>query len=293
VLETALWRVDEEGDPEESEAGPLIWREPEWRRDMTMRRVLAISGAVLMLALLASCGKKADQAAGTSSDSLLAANPVETPEANITPQSQYNEPAKTQEPPPAAKPSAKPKSRTAPPSTPAPAPVNPGVSVPAGTGIKIAVNAQVSSETAQPGDAWAGTVTAPVVIGTAAPIPAGSKVSGVVVAAEPAEKGSRAFLVLAVRSIEIAGTTHPIRATADSVIAGSTRARNLGAIAGSAAAGALIGKAVGGSKKGAVIGGLIGAAAGTGAVAASKGYQVTIKEGTEIVFNVNDTVVLR
>lgn len=245
-----------------------------------------------MLALLASCGKKADQAAETSSDSLLAANPVETPEANITPQSEYKEPAKNQESPPAAKPTAKPKSKTAPP-TPAPAPSDPGVTVPTGTGIKIAVNAQVSSETAQPGDAWVGTVNAPVVIGTAAPIPAGSKVSGVVVGAMPAEKGSRAFLVLAVRSIEVEGKTYPIRATADSIIAGSTRARNLGAIAGSAAAGALIGKAVGGSKKGAVIGGLIGAAAGTGAVAASKGYQVTIKEGTEIVFNVNNAVVLR
>jgi hypothetical protein len=240
-----------------------------------MRRMAWMLGITLMVVTLAGCAKKSEQAAATSSDSLLSANPVETPQGDITPQSQYQEPKpQAQAPPaPAAAPASKPKSKPAPQAT---APSNPGVAMPAGTGIKITVNAQISSETAKPGDAWTGTVSAPVVIGMAAPIPAGSTVSGVVLASEGAEKGSRAFLVLGVRSIDVGGTSHAVHATADSIIAGSTRARNLGAIAGSAAAGALIGKAVGGSNKGALIGGLIGAAAGTGAVAKSKGYQVVI-----------------
>ena len=261
-----------------------------------MRRVLVALSAALLITALAGCGQKTEQAAETSSDSLLAANPVETPQGDLTPQSEYQERQKQAENPPAAKPAARPKSKPAPPATPpaspAAAPSNPGVRVPAGTGIKISVAAQISSETAQPGDTWTGTVTAPVVISTSAPIPAGSKVTGVVLGSRTAEKGSRAFLVLAVRTIEVEGRTHTIHATADSIIAGSTRARNLGAVAGSAAAGALIGKMVGGSNKGAVIGGLIGGAAATGAVAASKGYQVVLKEGTELVFNVNDDVVL-
>jgi hypothetical protein len=258
---------------------------------MTMRRVLTVTSAVLLLALLAGCGKKAEESAGTSSDSLLAANPVETPQGDITPQSEYKEPEKkAEEAPPAPKPAAKPRKQQ---TAQAPAPSNPGVTLPAGTGIKITVNAQISSETAQPGDAWTGTVAAPVVIGTSAPIPAGSTVHGVIEGVKPAEKGSRAFLLLAVRSIEVGGKSHFVHATADSIIAGSTRARNLGAIAGSAAAGALIGKAVGGSNKGALVGGLLGAAAGTGAVAASKGYQVQLKEGTELTFNLNESVVMR
>ena len=261
-----------------------------------MRRVLVMLGAALLIAAMAGCGQKAEQAAETSRDSLLAANPVETPQGDITPESQYQEPEKQAETPPVAKPASKPKPKAkpapTPPATPAAAPSNPGVRVPAGTGIKVTVAAQISSETAHPGDTWSGTVTAPVVISTSAPIPAGSRVTGVVVGSMAAEKGSRAFLVLAVRTIEVEGRTHAVHATADSIIAGSTRARNLGAVAGGAAAGALIGKVVGGSNKGAVIGGLIGAAATTGAVAASKGYQVVLKEGTELVFSVNDDIVM-
>lgn len=255
-----------------------------------MRRMAWMLGITLMVVALAGCARKSEQAAATSSDSLLSANPVETPQGDITPQAQYQEPKPQAQTPPAPASKPKPKSKPAPQAT---APSNPGVTMPAGTGIKIAVNAQISSETAKPGDAWTGTVSAPVVIGTAAPIPAGSTVSGVVLASEGAEQGSRAFLVLGVRSVDVGGTSHAVHATADSIVAGSTRARNLGAIAGGAAAGALIGKAVGGSNKGALIGGLIGAAAGTGAVAKSKGYQVVIKEGTEIVFNTNDAIVMK
>jgi len=250
--------------------------------------------AALLVAALAGCGQKAEQAAETSSDSLLAANPVETPQGDITPESQYQEPEKQAGKAPAPKPASKPKAKPAPapPAAPAAALSSPGVRVPAGTGIKISVAAQISSESAQPGDTWSGTVTAPVVISTAAPIPAGSKVTGVVVGSKAAEKGSRAYLVLAVRTIEVEGRTHAVHATADSIIAGSTRARNLGAVAGGAAAGALIGKVVGGSNKGALIGGLLGGAAATGAVATSKGYQVVLKEGTELVFSVNDDIVM-
>jgi outer membrane lipoprotein SlyB len=117
-------------------------------------------------------------------------------------------------------------------------------------------------------------------------------VHGVVSGVKPAEKGDRAVLILRVTSIESNGKTHPISATADSLIAGSTRARNVGAVAGSAAAGALIGSAVGGSK-GALIGGIIGGAAGTGAVASSKGYQVSVKEGAELVFKVDHDTKLK
>jgi hypothetical protein len=255
-------------------------------------------GSVLVIALaLAGCAQKSEQAAnGTASDSLLAANPVEPPQTGITPQTEYQPEQQQKETPPAPKPAAsRPKPKPAPPAKDVSAsqPVARGVTVPAGSGIKISVAAQITSETAQSGDTWSGEVTEPLVIGTSAPIPAGSKVSGVIASSKAAEKGSRAHLVLAVRTIEVGGRTYHIHATADSLIAGSTRARNVGAVAGSAGAGALIGKAIGGGGKGALVGGLIGGLVGTGAVASSKGYQVTVKEGTELVFTTDDVVVMK
>ncbi|OGF17144.1 MAG: hypothetical protein A2W00_09015 [Candidatus Eisenbacteria bacterium RBG_16_71_46] len=263
------------------------------------RMHIAAIGAVLMLGTAVfGCGQRTQQASSAASDSLLASNPVEQPAGSLTPQSPYSQPEEERAPepapvskPPVKKPVAAP--RPAPRTPPAQAPVQTGVELPSGTAVMVGVNTQISSETAVAGDTWEGVVTEPVVIGREAPIPQGSIVRGVVTAVEPAEKGRRAFLVLAVKSVTVEGASYPVTARTDSIIAGSTRARNLGAIGGSAAAGALIGKAVGGGGKGALIGGLIGGAAATGAVAASKGYQVVLKEGTELVFTTNHTVVMK
>lgn len=254
---------------------------------MIIRRSLVAFALLLALAsLTAGCGQKNDQAAGSAtSDSLLSTNPIEQPQGGIDPQ-QGVQPEATPAP-----------ETTTPPPTPAPKPAKkpvasapkaaPSTTVPGGTAIKVGIDVALNTETANAGDPWSGTIKEAVTIGSAAPFPAGSVVHGVVAAVKPAEKGSRAFFVLRVTSIESNGATHEIGATADSMIAGSTTKRNVGAIAGSAAAGALIGKAVGGSTKGAVIGGILGGAAATGAVAASKGFQVEVKQGQEVVFHVD------
>ncbi len=260
-----------------------------------MRKTFFVTCLVLALAaMLAGCGAKStEQAMETSSDSLLAANPSEPAPGDITPQTEYQQPqAPAAEPPPA--PAPKPRAEAPRPraAAPRPAPVAPTVTVPQGTPIKVAVDAEISSETAQIGDTWTGVVKEPVIIGTAAPIPANSVVHGVIMGSLAAEKGNRAHLVLAVKSITVEGKQYSVSAGTDSIIAGSPRARNLGAIAGSAAAGALIGKAVGGNK-GALIGGLLGGGAATTAVAKSKGYQVVLKPGTELTFNVNESVAMR
>lgn len=257
-----------------------------------MRRALSSFVLLLILsALLASCAKKTDQLTETASDSLLASNPTEQTSGNITPSTEYQTPPAEQ--PPAPAPIRRASTRPRPATTPASEPRNAGVTIPAGTPLAIEVAAQISSETAQPGDTWTGTIKEPVVVGGNAPIPTGATVNGVIVGSQGAQRGGRAFLVLAVKSVTVNGETHSLSAGTDSIIAGSTRARNLGAIAGSAAAGALIGKAVGGSGKGALIGGILGGAAATGAVARSKGYQVVIKEGTVITFHTNNSVVMR
>lgn len=260
-----------------------------------MHRVHLKLGIVL-LALLAvaawGCGgQQANQMAETSSDSLLASSPIEQPEGDLTPQTEFQE---EQTPAPTPTPTPTPR-RTPPPprSTPAPTPkpaVDPGVTLAAGTPIAIAVNTALTTETAKVGDPWTGSVKENVIVGDRVVIPAGSTVHGVVSAVKPAEKGDRAMLDLSVESVSVDGNSLAVKAGMEEIIAGSTRARNLGAIAGTAAAGALVGKAVGGSGKGALIGGLIGGAAATAGVAGSKGYQVVLKEGTEITFNVSEDI---
>jgi hypothetical protein len=258
-----------------------------------MRELRILFGAVLVLAVVATgCSQNTEQAAESAGDSLLSASPVETPEGSLTPSQDYQQPPVEQQTPPTPAPAARKPAATRPADQPA-APVNPGVTVPAGTALKIAVIAQITSETAQPGEAWEGTVSEPIIIGTAAPIPAGSTVRGVVRSVKPAEKGDRAMLQLAITSVSVQGKSHAFSASTEEMIAGSTRTRNVGAVAGGAAAGALIGKAVGGSSKGALIGGLAGAAATAGAVAGSKGYQVVVKEGSELIFTVDQPVTMK
>jgi hypothetical protein len=265
---------------------------------MAIRRLSIASLATLALLAAAGCGggNKAAQNTSTaaSSDSLLASSPIEPaqgqlqPQTNVpptpapTPQQTQTAPTPKATTPPAQ---AKPKPKPAPPEA-------PSATVMAGTGVKITVGTALTSETATVGQEWIGQVAEAVTVGSMAPFPAGSVVHGVVAAVKPAEKGDRAMMVMRVTSIEANGKTHEISATADSLIAGSTRTRNVGAVAGTAAAGALIGSAMGGGK-GALIGGILGGAAATGASAKSKGYQVTVKEGAEMVFKVDHDTKLK
>jgi hypothetical protein len=260
-----------------------------------MKRPVLVLAALALGATL-GCGKKAEQASTTSSDSLLATNPVEQPQGNLTPSTQYQTQQPPAEKPPAPAPKSAPRSapkhtKTSTPTTHA-EPENPGVILPSGTGVNVTIDAAINSETAHAGDPWTGVVKDPVVIGTSAPIPAGSIVHGVVEAAKPAEKGDRAMLLLAMESVTVNGKTHMLSAVGDSVVAGSTRARNVGAVAGGAAAGALIGHAIGGGK-GALIGGLLGGGAATVGVAKSKGYQVEIAKGSDVTFHVTHEVAIK
>jgi hypothetical protein len=165
--------------------------------------------------------------------------------------------------------------------------------LPAGTEVRVKLAQTLSSKTAYEGMAWTGVVVQDVKAGQRLAIPQGSEVRGEVAAARSARRGERAMLDLVIHSIMVDGRRSTLRAHAEPVVAGSPRARNLGAIAGGVAAGALLGRAIGGNERDAAIGGLIGAAAATGAVAASKGYQVVLEEGTTLEFVVHRAVAMR
>src|SRR5438552_3594383 len=71
-------------------------------QEVLMRRLFLAFAVVLAVGAVASgCTKKTDTASTeTSSDSLLATNPVEQPQGNLTPQEQYQPNQKSEEAPP-------------------------------------------------------------------------------------------------------------------------------------------------------------------------------------------------
>ncbi len=168
-----------------------------------------------------------------------------------------------------------------------------GLTLPSGTSLDVTLNTALTSKTASVGDAWSGTVLNSAMVDGVNVIPAGSSVSGTVTSVKAARKGDRAMLDLGLHSINVAGQRYNVHGSTEAVIAGSTRARNLGAIAGSAAGGAIVGKATSGTTKGTVIGGIIGGGVATGVVAASDGYQVVLKPGIALTFTTNEALAVR
>ena len=167
------------------------------------------------------------------------------------------------------------------------------LTVPSGTSIDITLATPLSSETAGVGDSWTGSMRNSAVVDGRNIIPAGSHVSGTVTAVRAARKGDRAMLDLGLTSVMVDGRSYHVLGSTEAVVAGSTRARNLGAIAGAAAAGGLIGKAVSHSNKGTIIGAVVGAGAATGVVSQTKGWQVVLKEGTPLTFTTHEAVAVR
>ena len=136
--------------------------------------------------------------------------------------------------------------------------------LPAGASFDVRVDTKISTETAHSGDSWTGTLAQSVVSGDRVMFPAGSQVTGVVTSAAQGTHSSRAQLGLAVRGVLVNGRTYPMNADARPIIAGTSRARKLGAIAGGAAVGALLGHTVARDNHGTLVGGLVGGAAGYG-----------------------------
>jgi hypothetical protein len=164
----------------------------------------------------------------------------------------------------------------------------PHVTVPAGTSLVVTLGTSLSSESASVGSAWTGTV-----LSGRDGIPAGSGASGTVSAVKAAKKGDRAMLDLRLTSITVGGRSYRMNGSTEAIIAGSPRARNLGAIGAATAAGAIVGHAIGGSGKGTLIGAVVGGGAATGAVSQTKGWQVVLKSGTALTFTTSEAVAVR
>ncbi len=164
------------------------------------------------------------------------------------------------------------------------APVAREIAIPAGTVLDVRIENNVGSDFSRAEDPVQGQLASDVVIDGQTIVPAGSRIDGVVTAAERSARAEgRSLLALRFDSLTVAGTGERYRIGTRTWIArGPGRARkNALTIGLPAVGGAIVGALVGGGK-GAAIGAAAGGGAGTGVVLASHGHEVRLGPGAEV-----------
>lgn len=176
---------------------------------------------------------------------------------------------------------------------PPPQPTYRDISVPAGTAIPVRITQTLDSETTEEGTWFTGVVTREVVADSMVVVPAGSGVSGRVVAAHEAGhfKG-HSLLSIELTAVNRHGHSVPISTDAYTVEGKNRGTNSAEKIGGGAAVGAILGGIFGGGK-----GAAIGAAAGGGGGAAyqglTRGQQVAIPSETLIRFRLTAPFTVR
>jgi hypothetical protein len=141
------------------------------------------------------------------------------------------------------------------------------VRIPPGTSLQVRIDEKLSSETANIGQVFHGSLAAKVVANGRTLFPRGAVVTGEVVNVERSGRLSTpGELELSLRTIRTGGRTYPVSVQSLFIKGESHTKSNVTKIGGGTAMGALIG-AIAGGGKGAAIGAGVGAAAGTGVAA--------------------------
>ena len=164
------------------------------------------------------------------------------------------------------------------------------ISVPSGTTLVVYMDDGLSSETANAGDRFTGTLGEPVYVNDRIAVPKNAQVQGHVVSAKNAAKfkGS-SELTIELTNLSFGGHSYRINSDQWSK-QGAGRGKNTAAkVGGGAALGAIIGGIAGGGK-GAAIGAGAGAAAGTGVQAITRGEQVVLKPESMVQFSLQAPV---
>jgi len=155
--------------------------------------------------------------------------------------------------------------------------------LPEGTEIDVRLEEGLSSRTARREDRFEATVLRPVRAGSTPAIPAGTRVRGIVLRAEAAERPSRAGrLDLDFDALYLDTKRIDIRASLVSMEGGGRSRREKAGI------GAVLGGILGGifeGKKGVIVGGVLG---GTGAVVATKGEDVELPAGATLTIRLDE-----
>jgi len=158
------------------------------------------------------------------------------------------------------------------------------ITVPSGTVISVRMIDSVDSQRNRPGEEFAASLEAPVVVGDKVVIPQGADARVRLVESRSAgHMTGSSELQLELIALNVNGNSYNVT-TGYYVLQGASRGkRTAETVGGGAGLGALIG-AIAGKGKGAAIGAAIGAGAGTATQAATKGQQVKVASETKIDF---------
>ena len=164
--------------------------------------------------------------------------------------------------------------------------VEPHTVVPVGTAVSVRINQTLAASRNEVGDRWTGELTSPVTVGGTTVFPAGSAVSGEVVAS----KGKGRFKGAGDLGIAMTAIGRDSVETNVYEVANKGRGKRTAVFAGGGAGlGALIGGIAGGGK-GALIGGLAGAGGGTAAGAYTGSRDVVIRAETPLRFRLTRAI---
>jgi len=165
------------------------------------------------------------------------------------------------------------------------------LTIPEGTEVHVTLSTPVGSESSKVGEALTATTTENIEIGGKVAIPSGSIIRGHVAQVIPGNTGMHisdkgGAVVLAFNNVTTpAGDSEPLTASLTSMA--SSTGKTAGIIGGSAAGGALLGKILGHDTKDAAIGAIVGGGIGTAIVAGTKGKELKIPAGTDLILTLS------
>jgi len=191
----------------------------------------------------------------------------------------------------AAVPVVTPAPAAAPPPPPPPAPKPPDrVTIPSGTVVTVRMTDSIDSTSNRPGEEFAASVDAPVVVGDRVVVSRGADARVRLVNARSAGRMTgQSELQLELIGLTINGTFYNTQSGYYQQHGASRGKRTAETVGGGAVLGALIG-AIAGGGKGAAIGSAVGAGAGTGVQVATQGEQVKIPAETKLDFTLRGPV---
>ena len=164
--------------------------------------------------------------------------------------------------------------------------------LPAGTRIRLKLDAEINSKVSSVNDTFIATVAQPVMIRDTVVLPVGTTIEGRVSNVTQAATGQGGTLDVVFETLKISNETRRIDGTMiTQIMAESSRTFNVLSILGGLAVGAAIGGASN-SSSGALIGAAVGAGAGTGIAFLRKGKDVRIRKGEEFEIELKKEVLL-
>jgi hypothetical protein len=159
--------------------------------------------------------------------------------------------------------------------------------IPAGTPVTVRIGSQISSGTAEVGQAFEGSLVRKLVVAGKTIAPAGATVHGKITLAKSSGRlHAPGQLSIRLTSIQASGHSIAVSSSSYHVQGKGHMKSNATKIGGGAAAGAVIGALAGGGK-GAAIGTVVGGGAGTGVAAATGKEEAIIPAEHAVAFTIS------